>query len=324
MQDWQVGVALDSLATLAGAGGKCLLRHAAVTRKHRFYFIGIFFTAIIDPALDVRHAHNSSALRITITALIKPTARVTQLAAYSFAAQSIIAAMAGLVVVWNVLLAPCMLGERVTCSRGTGAALICSGTLCIGVFGNHEEVDRTPEEYIALFARPAAVAYYCGYALWAMIAVGMFCRSSSAAGAYFLCAFGGSLAGNSFSTKAAVELTECGALDPGCPSDPFASPHFFLFGGISLLTASLSLYLLAVSLQGYEALSMITLYQALFVLSGTISGNIVMNEKANQSWSRLSAYWTSVAIVLGGLYILMRGELSASGSSRVRDVLIMS
>ena len=40
----------------------------------------------------------------------------------------------------------------------------------------------------------------------------------------------------------------CG--DQGCPGDPFKSPLFYLFGGISLTTATLSLYLLAVSLRG--------------------------------------------------------------------------
>ena len=63
--------------------------------------------------------------------------------------------------------------------------------------------------------------------------------------------------------QAAVELTECGALDPGCPSSPFGSPLFFAFAGASLLTASSSLLLLALSLRRHEALYMITVFQGM-------------------------------------------------------------
>ena len=87
---WWIGVLLDAVATLAGtgarhakisklwscvpsptqlfsarAGGKQLLRHAAVTKNMWFYPLGLVCTAMIDPAFDI--------------------------SAYGFAAQSIIA-----------------------------------------------------------------------------------------------------------------------------------------------------------------------------------------------------------------------------------------
>ena len=71
-----MGLLLDAVATLAGATGKQLLRHAAVSENSWYYLLGLCFTAVVDPAFD--------------------------LMAYSFAAQSIIAAAAGLVIVWNV------------------------------------------------------------------------------------------------------------------------------------------------------------------------------------------------------------------------------
>ena len=99
---WYYGVLLDAVATLSGACGKQLLRHAAVTGEVCYYPLGFLLTAIIDPLFDVT--------------------------AYSYAAQSIIAPCAGLAVVWNVLLAPFMLGETVTPARAAGAAFICLGT----------------------------------------------------------------------------------------------------------------------------------------------------------------------------------------------------
>lgn len=225
---WWVGLLLDGVATLAGTGGKQMLRYAAVSRNAWWYPFGLILTAVVDPAFD--------------------------LVAYSFAAQSIIAAAAGLVVVWNVLLAPCTLGEQLTFSRKLGAALICTGTVLVGVFGSHEDPQRTPVEYLELFTRAEACYYYLAFAAWGAMCLGVRCCGPPQLGAFLVCAFGGSLAGCSFTTKAAVELTECGALDPGCPGNPFASPLFYLFAGASLVTASLSLLLLAISLRGFEAL----------------------------------------------------------------------
>ena len=292
---WVYGVILDAVATLSGTVGKQLLRHAAVTGNSCYYPLGLVFTAVIDPAFD--------------------------LMAYSYAAQSIIAACAGLVVVWNVIIAPFTLGERLTRSRAVGAALVCSGTIALGVFGNHAETERTPEEYLALFTRPTSLGYYICYGIWGAFCLGAYARDPRGVGAFFLCAFGGSLAGNSFTTKAAVELTECGALDPGCPADPFSSPLLYVFGGFSLINAVLSLYLLAVSLRGFEALFMITVYQGFFVLAGAISGNLVLDEKSGQSSERLVLYAGSVVTVLSGLYVLTRGELDmiANMHDRMHD-----
>ena len=100
---WYIGVLLDAVATLAGTGGKQLLRYAVVKQNWVYYPLGLLCTAVIDPAFD--------------------------LSAYSFAAQSIISPMGGMVVVWNVLIAPLTLGEVLTRSRKAGAALIVVGTV---------------------------------------------------------------------------------------------------------------------------------------------------------------------------------------------------
>jgi len=171
-------------------------------------------------------------------------------------------------------------------------------------FGNHNEVDRSPTEYIDLFLRPVAMTYYALFMCWVLVASSFYCHDpKTPLGAFFLCALGGSLAGNSFSTKAAVEL----AVEPGFYKDA----TFYLFAFISLANAVLSLYLLAVSLRSFEALYMITVYQGYFILSGALSGNFVMDDKAGQSWTALGLYTFSIAVILVGLGTLCRGELTA-------------
>ena len=213
---WWIGVLIDVVATLAGTGGKQLLRYAAVSKNPWFYPLGLICTAMIDPAFD--------------------------LSAYGFAAQSIIAPCAGMVVVWNVLLAPCTLNERLTRSRLTGALLICVGTICVGLYGSHDDVERSVDEYLALFVRPAAVVYYAIFAVWMGACVYMYKHGSPFVSGFAMGALGGSFAGNMFTTKAVVEMFKCVVQDPetaeGCDSNLYsmpspALPHLSLLRALS-------------------------------------------------------------------------------------------
>ena len=239
---WFVGVLLDAVATLAGTGGKQLLRFAVVKNNPWYYPLGLVCTACIDPFFD--------------------------LLAYKFAAQSIIAPMAGMVVVWNIAIAPCTLGEKLTRSRKLGAFLIIAGTACVGVFGNHNEVERSVEEYIELFARPTAVVYYLGFAVWCAVCGYYWRNGSPFVSGFYVGALGGSLAGNMFTTKAAVMMLNCvftvDMSDPcaPCRANPFTTTIYpYLFISISLTLACVSLWLLAVGLRTFEALYMITVFE---------------------------------------------------------------
>jgi uncharacterized membrane protein len=189
---WYVGILLDCVATLAGTGGKQLLRYAVVKNNAWYYPLGLLCTAVIDPAFDV--------------------------SAYSFAAQSIIAPMGGMVVVWNIAIAPYTLGEALTRSRVAGAVLIIVGTLIVGLAGNHEDTKRSVDEYLALFARGEAVLYYVLLTLWCAVCGYYWRHGSPFVSGFYVGAFGGSLAGNMFTTKAVVEMIKC--ITTGDQTDP--------------------------------------------------------------------------------------------------------
>ena len=215
---WWVGIILDLIATLAGTVGKQLLRYAVVAKDMRAYPVGLLCTAVVDPAFD--------------------------LTAYSFAAQSIIAPCAGMVVVWNVLLAPYTLKERLTASRLMGAALVCVGTVIMGLCGNHTDVERSVTEYLELFSRPAAVVYYFCFTLYSGVMTYIIFRRGKFASNFALGALGGSLAGNMFTTKAVVEMFDCinpgtetGQEGEGCDPNPFWTPAPYLFAAVSLTFA---------------------------------------------------------------------------------------
>ena len=213
------------------------------------------------------------------------------------------------------------LGEKYTRPRLVGAALICFGTVLVGLFGNHTEVDRTVDEYLALFARPAAVAYYVLFAAWTVLCAVLYRRGSPFVRGFSVGALGGSLAGNMFTTKAVVEMLKCVAFNgddatSGCTHNPFLTIFPYLFIAISLTLACVSLYMLAVGLRTFEALYMITVFEGFMIISGAISGNIVLNEKAGQPAEILWAYFASICIILFGLGVLCAAASTATASTR--------
>ena len=66
--------------------------------------------------------------------------------------------------------------------------------------------------------------------------------------------------------------------------------------------------MLVLGLTKFEALYMITVFEGFMIISGAISGNIVLNEKAGQPAEILWAYFASICIILFGLGVLCRGE----------------
>ena len=174
----------------------------------------------------------------------------------------------------NVAIAPCTLGEVLTRSRKIGAGLIIFGTFFVGLFGNHNETDRTVDEYMELFSRPTAVGYYVVFAIWSATCGYYWRHGSPFISGFFVGALGGSLAGNMFTTKAVVEMLKCvAAADPddpcgqvSCSYNPFYTvwPYFFIL--VSLTLACVSLWMLAVGLKTFEALYMITVFEGFMIV----------------------------------------------------------
>merc|ERR1719454_1031082 len=132
-----------------------------------------------------------------------------------------------------------------------------------------------------------------------------------------MAALGGSLAGNMFTTKAAVEMVRC--LIPGFQKHPSCEPHPFLTSVPYLfMLSSAALWMLAVGLRSFEALYMITVYEGFMIITGAISGNIILNEKASQSYLQLWGYTCSISVILFGLVILCRGEPNIKGANGER------
>lgn len=279
---WWAGVLLECAGTLIGDFGKVLFRYAAVHESDTtccklfgYYAAGLVCVLALFPALDS--------------------------AAYSLAAQSIVSACSGFVVAWNVLLGHKLLGERLSVSRTLGAFVIVVGTIVVGVAGNHaDEPVRTATEYVDLFTRPTACAYYsCLAAVWAVACTCRFRWRDPRTAAYLQAAFGGSIAGASqFLTKAASTLVRDGLA--------FNATPFYLLLTLNVLIHWLGVFQLAMALRTLEALEGIALYEGMSIIGGALSGNIVFDEGSGQSQVALAFYVMGLLIVLLGLLFVGR------------------
>lgn len=71
-----------------------------------------------------------------------------------------------------------------------------------------------------------------------------------------------------------------------------------------------------------QALYMITVFEGFMIISGALSGNIVLDEKAGQSLRSLLAYSASIGLILSGLWVLCAGEkqLESGDVTRMMDL----
>eukprot|EP00420_Gonyaulax_spinifera_P032148 CAMPEP_0197880664 /NCGR_PEP_ID=MMETSP1439-20131203/8396_1 /TAXON_ID=66791 /ORGANISM="Gonyaulax spinifera, Strain CCMP409" /LENGTH=210 /DNA_ID=CAMNT_0043500227 /DNA_START=64 /DNA_END=693 /DNA_ORIENTATION=- len=124
-----LGVLCEVCATLLGTMGKQLVTYSGRQDEHsravRLKVTGLLVTTFLGPLLDA--------------------------SAYAMAPQSLIAPLNGLDVVWNTCLAPLTLGERVTRTHISGAALVFLGSGLSACFGQHKSSSGTLEDAIKIF-----------------------------------------------------------------------------------------------------------------------------------------------------------------------------
>ena len=244
--------------------------------------------------------------------------------ALTLAPASIISTCAGLSVAWNVLLAPCTLGEQLTYVRAGAAIAIIIGTICMGIFGPHAEVLRSPEEYIALMARPSALVYYAGLA--GLVGVLTLLTLRMETNRAFPAALGGSLVGNQFLHKVVTEMINCawfGSERPGCSADnPFNSWQIWVLGSLALVVSVTGLAVLALALRKSEALDSIPIYQGFQILIGAVSGAMVLQEQRSNNTAGVVLYCLSLLLIVAALALLAIREQPA-GTCRVPDRVIV-
>lgn len=304
MNLWYVGVAFEIVSTMSGTIGKQLIRLSENVKKkapplsRTLMVVGLVVNTVCGPLLDT--------------------------AAYSFATQSLIAPFGGLDVVWNAALAPCILGEKLTKRRLIGCILLMTGTIMSGAFGNHEDAEYTLEYLEETLVNLRVLMYFVGFAVWFLINKLFLMKqpAGSAIRGVSLGATAGSIAGNMFCVKGAIELIQRSIHYQEGEIWLHWLPYVLLVG--AAFFALSNVVYMTQGLREYEALFMVTIYEGSMIMSGCLSGAVVlMDLKGLAAW-RCVMYFVSIAIIAVGMYVIFSQEAMnksslISGSASLKD-----
>jgi len=285
---WPLGVSLEILATLSGTAGKQLIRLSelwSTVNPHAskvVFCAGMLTNTLAGPILDM--------------------------AAYSFAAQSLIAPFGGLDTIWNAALAPWLLKEKLTMNRLCACCVIFIGTVLSGVFGSHEERDYSVEVVYKLLVTPRILYYLTGVAAWVAfnILVPMRRPKGDILRGLSLGVTAGSIAGNMFCVKAGVELIERSIWK----GDAEVWTHWLTYATLlgAAFFALSNLVFMTRGLLEFEALFMVTIYEGAMIVSNCVSAGVVLLELDGlESW-RVASYTMCVLLICGGMAKLCINE----------------
>lgn len=248
---------------------------------------------------------------IIINTLVGP---IIDMAAYSFAAQSLIAPFGGLDVVWNALLAPYVLQEKLTPQRVYGCGLICLGTAMAGAFGSHTDKEYSIESLEELLVNFRVLAYFVVFFAWYLMNVMWLMKRpiGDPIRGISLGATAGTITGNMFCVKAAVELIQASIHDGKGEYWLHWMPYVMLLGAVFF--AITNVFYLTRGLQEFEALFMVTVYEGSMIVSNCISGSVVLLDlKELEAW-RIALYCLAVLIVVAGMFVVFSNELKNRSS----------
>ena len=78
---------------------------------------------------------------------------------FGLAPASLLAPMASMVLVWNVVTAPCLVGEKVTKRGLLGTAVIITGSICATIFSQHDTPNYSLDDFAQRWSSPEVIIY---------------------------------------------------------------------------------------------------------------------------------------------------------------------
>lgn len=292
-----LGIILGVFASMTGTIGKQLLRFSELQRQKGFAFLS---KAALSGGL---------ALNVAVGPIV-------DMGSYAFAPQVVIAPLGGLDVVWNTLIAPCTLGEKLTPTLIVGVVLIAAGATGTSFFGNHGDKEYTLQVVQDTFVRPAVGIYLGFLALWAAFNILVLQpRSSAPQGQPWapgdpirglsLGMTAGSISGNMFCVKAFVELVETSIRQEDAGIWAHWLPYVTLVGAVFFALSNV--FFLQKAMREYEALFMGAIFEGTLIISACISGFVVFADAVNLKWWQLLLYWLMLIGMVAGIVLVAMG-----------------
>ncbi|CAI5734633.1 unnamed protein product [Peronospora destructor] len=291
---WPLGLLLSAISSIFGITGKLLLKLAH----------------------NERDEEESSS-----------RGRDSHLQAYCFATQSLLAPMAGLTIGWNTLLGPMLLPhERLTRNDFVGAVLIFTGCVLVGVSGTHKSPPLPVEVLRARFQSLSFILYCVVLLVLLSFLIHHakhalhFTTTSRRAGVksspvsspnelsmisrVSLSIFAGVMSGQLFFLAAVMRI----AHDNGAGHIwSYPLTYICIVGAVS--TALFGLYLLNEALAVEDAVVVIYLYEASYIMAGAISGLCLFRDMEHLPTWHYVLYSLSLVLILLGIYTVAKRSL---------------
>ena len=269
---WALGIFLELLGTLFNVGGKQCIRYAQITGKMQFWLIGVVLWSVVYPVFDI--------------------------SALNFAPESTVFSVDGMIVVWNIILAPYTLGEPITRSKLTSALVVTVGTIGAGAFGSRADSATTSAEYMALLCSASSMFYYLLFFLVVGGCIVLLRRhdARSRVGGLLLGVLAGWFGGCAFFLKVLIQFVR---------EDAWESGWLYFFGILTVAYMAFAVYCVSAALGRHEAVYIIPIYEGVLIVNGAVNGYLVLRDyEGDEAW-RGVIYWLSVSTILLGLYLIV-------------------
>jgi drug/metabolite transporter (DMT)-like permease len=334
---WPLGLFLSALSSIFGIGGKLFLKLAHNEKEreeeleqergyavpssrvwYMYFYAGLASMLVMNPALGS--------------------------VAYCFASQSLLAPMAGLTIGWNTLFGPLLLPhERLTTNDFIGAVLIFAGCVLVGISGPHK---TPPMPVDGLWRCFFSVAFLLYVSVLFFLLAFLIHQSKPALQLTWgkSSSRDGNKAGENIITPRSrrLLLSQITRVSVSVLSGVIAGQLFFLAAIMRLLhdesgsnvwtypvtyicilgaigTALLGLYLLNAALKVEDAVVVIYLYEASYIISGAVSGLCFFQDMSNMAAWHYVIYSLSLVLILLGIYVVAKRE---SPEEEERDHLL--
>ena len=275
-----LGILLATLAQLAGALGKILMKKAHT--------------------LSGWQARTCNLAAFVSIIILNP---VCGLAAYAYAAQSLLAPLSVLNLVWNAVLAWVLLGE-VLRTRGILAyCLICVGTLEAASHGIHVARKYTYAELVQLYSERAFIVYaivqVAVLAALAAIVRADKSRFSAVVREISWGSLAGLISGNQFLSKSVSVLLRAHAQG----MVHWWNLEFWAIIIGTIIVAVGGIVILKNGLKEFQALTLIPIFQSCFVINNVASGLIYFQEHRQFTRSMVVHYAIAFVFIFAGIAI---------------------
>ncbi|KAG1694075.1 hypothetical protein DVH05_022092 [Phytophthora capsici] len=263
---------------------------------------------------------------------------VLDFVAFGLAPQSLLAPLAALTLVWNMMLAPCFNKEKLSKKDIVSTLVIFVGATIAVVFASHTSPSYNLDMLMELYKDPLTIVYFCVVFLTivahfaAIKIVDGFCLMSkrhriiqvgtpamwSTIRLVGYAGLAGTLGGQSvlFAKSTAELLKGVFNGDASC----FAHFQTYLIAFALVVCLCLQIKYLNGGLVHYDALSMVPVYQAYWVISGVLGGVIYFQEIRTFSVLQAVMFVLGIGISIFGVVLLSRRKHAPSVSTNKRKI----